>query len=552
MMFSRSASVRLLAAALMAWTSTADALDQNSTPRPQAPVISLEKAVAWVPTITARLAIAQWLDVPARPQWWGAKCDGQALDTNPMRAAVTGSAAAGLALHITGTCLTTTIDTPSKARLIAEQYGALKLSTPIGPLLKLAANANDVEVRGLVLDATSLDAAAVEAAGNRGLPGTVIYQTPGGGGGTIRITDNRFLDIYKPTQSISAVILNGAISYVSGNYVEGTGGDALNFNGGFNHVTGNFVARSGDGCIAFNNGARGVVTGNTVMKCELGFGAGAEGIASDTDQYQSMIFANNTVEASDYGVNMGWFGVEGRTAPINWIVANNVFRNIRSVAVNYDGHAPGFASNGSVTGNTIWRTGAATYNGTRPSAPIDIRLLNAGGVTVAGNTLRDSLGTGRAGGIFAQGSPNITITGNSIAQSGANQYDSGIFLYDTQYSTIGSNLISGALIGIKFDQSAPTDYITTVTGNTLLTILYAGVSVGGSGGSFNINGNTMISVGAGTPTAGVALGTGHNDFSVQNNLIRWGSGVAISNPVGKTWARYLVNGNNTGGGTAPN
>lgn len=508
--------------------------------------------LTYVPTLSAKLTLAQLLDLPARPQWWNAKCDGTTLDTNAMRKAVTSSAAAGLTLRVTGTCLTGMIDVPSNARIVSEQAGTLKLSTPIGPLLKIAADANGVVVRGMTLDATSLDAAAVDAAGNRGLPGAVIYQAPGGGGGTIQIADNRFSDIYKKTQSISAVILNGAISFVTGNSVAGTGGDALNFNGGFNHVSGNVVARSGDGCIAFNNGARGVVTGNTLMKCELGFGAGPEGSASDTDQAQSIIFANNTVEASDYGVNMGWFRVAGRTSPVNWVVANNVFRSIRSVAINYDGHAAGFAANGAVTGNVIWRTGADTYNGTKAATPIDIRIVNGGGVTVSSNTLRDSLGTGRAGGIFAQGSPNIAITGNSIAQSGANQYDSGIFLYDTQYSAIGNNVVSGALIGIKFDQSTPADYVATITGNTLLTILYAGVSMGGSGGSFNINGNTMISVGPGTPTAGVVIGATNNDFSVQNNLIRWRSGVAISNPAGKTWARYLVGGNNTGGGTVPN
>ncbi|WP_139257181.1 right-handed parallel beta-helix repeat-containing protein [Methylobacterium sp. yr668] len=512
----------------------------------------LSGALTYVPTLGAKLTLAQWLEVPARPQWWNAKCDGATLDTTAMRKAVTGSAAAGLTLRVTGTCLTGMIDVPSNARIVSEQAGTLKLSTPIGPLLRIAAGANGVVIRGMTFDATSLDAADVDAAGNRGLPGAVIYQTPGIGGGTIRIVDNRFLDIYEKTQSISAIILNGAISYVTGNYVAGTGGDALNFNGGFNHVSGNVVARSGDGCIAFNNGARGVVTGNTLMKCELGFGAGPEGSAFDADQAQSMVFANNTVEASDYGVNMGWFRVAGRTSPVNWVVANNVFRNIRSVAINYDGHAAGFAANGAVTGNVIWRTGAATYNGTKAATPVDIRIVNGGGVTVSSNTLRDSLGTGRAGGIFAQGSPNIAITGNSIAQSGANQYDSGIFIYDTQYSAVSGNVINGALIGIKLDQSALADYVSTITGNTLLTILYAGVSVGGAGGSFNINGNTMISVGPGTPTAGVVIDKANNDFSVQNNLIRWRSGVAISNPAGRTWARYLVGGNNTGGGTVPN
>ncbi|SFT11875.1 right-handed parallel beta-helix repeat-containing protein [Methylobacterium sp. yr668] len=506
----------------------------------------LSGALTYVPTLSAKLTLAKWLDAPARPQWWGAACDGVTDDTGACQAAITGATAAGLRLRLTGTCSTRTLSVPSSAQIDAVQSGGFKLAGAVGPILSLAAGADNVLIEGLLFDHTSIGTASGDAATS------AIAQAVGGGGGRVVIRNNRFKALAVYPANNHALILNGATAVVSGNYAEGTGGDTYNFNGGYAHVTSNFVGYSGDGGIAFNNGARGVVVGNTLVRCTLGFGAGPEGGSGDADQIQSMIFANNTLEGCSYGVNMGWFAYAGRAGPVNWAIANNVFRNTKNVAINYDGHAPGFVANGAITGNVIWRTGSATFDGSKGATPIDIRLVNAGGVTVAANTLRDSLGVARAAAIYAQGSPNIAITGNAIAQSGANQYDTGIFLYDTQFSTVSANIVNGALNGIKLDQSATADYVASITGNNLITILYAGVTVGGSGGNFQVNGNMMTSVGSpGTPTAGVVIGAANGNFSVQDNLIRWASGVAISDPPGRAWANWLIAGNNTGGGSIP-
>ncbi|WP_331326208.1 hypothetical protein [Methylobacterium fujisawaense] len=46
----------------------------------------LSGALTYVPTLGAKLTLAQWLYVPALPQWWGAACDGVKDDTAALKA----------------------------------------------------------------------------------------------------------------------------------------------------------------------------------------------------------------------------------------------------------------------------------------------------------------------------------------------------------------------------------------------------------------------------------------------------------------------------------
>lgn len=512
--------------------------------------VDISGAVAYVPTLGAKLAIALWLDVPARPQWWGAKCDGAALDTTAVRAAVSGAANARLRLAVSGTCLTGTVDVPSSTRIEAAQPGSgFKLATTTGPLLRVAAGADRVVVRGLMLDATNIDAAAVRNSRRSDGPGAVIYQPPGGNGGTIEISDTRVVGIYRPGGGTNALILNGAVARVTGNHVEATSGDALNFNGGFAYVAGNHVSQSGDGCIAFNNGARGVVIGNTLMRCDLAFGAGPEGHAADSDQVQSMVFANNTIEACRVGVNMGWYGYAEREGPVNWSVDNNLFRNCKQTAINYDGRATSWIANGTITGNVISHLGAKDYDGAPGIDTYAIRMVNAGGLTVMGNRIYDPRGMGKQEGIYLLNTPKSALVANSI-QGGAINYNFAMWIIDSSDTAVTGNTVSAAQQILQATLTKPgARYGLNVSGNIGSDISDSGIVFATNGSGFTIwtnqiDGGTGVGSGIGLPVVA-------SDFTVGPNQIRWAGKSAISDPPRRSWINWQIRGNNTGNGSQP-
>ena len=503
----------------------------------------LSGALAYVPTLNAKLQIATWLDVPARPQWWGAKCDGVTVDTAAMRAAVAGSTAAGLRLRVSGTCLTETIDFPSKAQIDAVQAGGLKLSGPTGPLLRLAVNADDVLIEGLTFDISSVGTASGDSATSS------IFQSVGGTSGRVTIRNNRFKALPDFPANNHAFILNGAYSFVSGNYAEATGGDTYNFNGGFHRVSGNYVGRSGDGCVAFNNNARGIVSGNVLRNCDLAFGAGAFSDAGASDQLQSIIFADNVVDIAKFGVNFGWFGVANREGPVNWTVSGNTFRNIQTAAVNYDGRTSDWRSNGTITGNTFWRTGSADFHGVQGVDAFDIRLANSGGMTITGNSHTDAVGSNSSYGIYITNGADYAISSNQmVSTNGSATYTYGVFLQDAQFAAITSNVMRNVGSGVRLAQSQPgVTHGAVVSSNFFWSMGLVGVHVTESGGDFIIA-NNYIKSSAGF--AGVAISPAAYDFTVTGNVIRWGSGKAIDAPA-NSWTGYLITNNNTGGGSVP-
>jgi|EP01046_Picozoa_sp_COSAG06_P050383 hypothetical protein len=115
------------------------------------------------------------------------------------------------------------------------------------------------------------------------------------------VADNTFLGIPTVDQSYHAVGLANIEGTVRGNWVNQSGGDALNFNAGQYIVDGNHVHDVGDGCIALNNNAFGVVSNNILQRCNLGVGCGPEGSQHDNGT-SPFVVSGNFIEDSDYGV----------------------------------------------------------------------------------------------------------------------------------------------------------------------------------------------------------------------------------------------------------
>lgn len=512
-------------------------------------------ALAYVPTLSAKLTLAKWLDVPARPQWWGAACDGATIDTTALQSAVTGSASAGLRLRVTGTCVTARLNVPSAAQIDAVQSGGLKLTGTTGPILLIAPNADNVLISGLTFDWSSIGDA------NADLPAAAIGQTVGGNGGRVVIENNRFKALSLATSANNhAVMLNGANARIIGNYVEGTAGDTLNVNGGYTVFSNNYVGRSGDGCIAFNNSARGVAVGNILNKCTLGVGVGPMGTSAITDHQQSLIIVGNTIEGANLGVNMGWYAYENREGPINWTIANNVFRNSKQAGVAYDGRALGWVTNGAITGNTFTGTGATDFDGTQGSNASDIRLSNASGVTITGNRLSAPRGATTKRAFYLIGSRNVTATGNSIdgsldvnansntTSANVNRYDFVFDLLESQGANITGNQASNAGMFVKLDMSAAGGvYNTIISDNQALDMNVQGINLQKDGSGFVITNNILRAT-----SWGIYLPSTAADFAITSNIIASVNNQAIAAPGGtSTLTNYVVTNNPHGSGTVP-
>lgn len=175
-------------------------------------------------------------------------------------------------------------------------------------------------------------------------------------GTEILISDCVFLNIPMVDQSYHAVGLANLEATVRNNWVNQSGGDALNFNSGQYIIDGNHVHDVGDGCVALNNNALGVVSNNILQRCNLAIGCGPEGSQRDNNTHP-FIISNNLIEDSDYGVLLGWFGFVGGEGPTQVLVSGNDILRCRTASIRYDGNPNGTDGFLTVAANRISRAG---------------------------------------------------------------------------------------------------------------------------------------------------------------------------------------------------
>ena len=232
-------------------------------------------------------------------------------------------------------------------------------------------------------DAPGIGRAAV-AATSHALSGTEVL-----------ISDCAFLSIPMADQSYHAIGLANLEATVRNNWVNQSGGDALNFNSGQYIIDGNHVHDVGDGCVALNNNALGVVSNNILQRCNLAIGCGPEGSQRDNNTHP-FIISGNLIEDSDYGVLLGWFGFVGGEGPTEVVVTGNDLLRCRTASIRYDGNPNGTDGFLTVAGNRISRAGEFPQQlpppGSQqpsPNAGNGIVVVGIRDVTVENNVVSD-------------------------------------------------------------------------------------------------------------------------------------------------------------------
>jgi hypothetical protein len=295
---------------------------------------------------------------------FGAVGDGVTNDTAAIQAALN-SGAKNVTLPI-GTFLSGLLTLPTGVSLYGEG-GVLKAITNTFFQIVIPVNSSYSTIQGITFDATNL------------VPGSSIAPYPTGEAsciatgsttvGTIKdlkITDCRFLSIPRNyatnPQRVHSIILGYGEATVTNCYTEQCGGDIYNFNAG-QFIVSNCVAKdSGDGGIAFNNGARGTIADNYIFKCDLGIGSGHQGTTASPDN--SFVVSGNEIVACGDGINMGWFGYAGKTAPRHVKVANNTIRNCKRAAIRYDGQPDAsWDAFILIDSNSIYNSGSTDFDG---------------------------------------------------------------------------------------------------------------------------------------------------------------------------------------------
>lgn len=310
-------------------------------------------------------------------------------------------------------------------------------------------NEDDVSVKDFIFDGSAFIDSVKK-------PGFQLFK---GNGDRAAYLNNKFFNIPKPdhldtsVQRYHALVLDHSSATITGNYVDGGGGDLINCNTGYFFVSGNYIKNSGDGGIAFNNNATGIISGNKIVRCNLGIGSGPMGKTTDVDKIQNgIIIKGNEITNCAIGINMGWFAYSGRNGPTSITISGNVIKGC-CTGIEYDGNNNGEIMHNvslNITGNNILSLGQdhEFWKCKQDGKPTDIGagiwFLAAGGGVISSNIITGCYGASFPA-IRVDGN-NILINGNMIqGNEGGNNFSVGISgpqLDNT--SIVSNNIITGA------------------------------------------------------------------------------------------------------------
>ena len=344
-------------------------------------------------------------------------------------------------------------DRPAVATAMAHFGGGLVFGACTAAQMHiLHITGDNVTVSGIRFDASNLTSDA-----NRDM--ACIKSEGGVPQRNLIVEGNRFEAINTTSQGYHALSLSGCRScIIRDNYVPSSGGDALNFNSGEYTITGNVVENTGDGCIALNNNAVGIVSHNTLRRCNLGIGAGPSGTASQPNISEPFVITSNLMEDCDYGVLLGWFGYTDRLGPVGVVISNNIIRRVRSTAIGANA-APGRLGGALIISNNhVYRAG---FPASPPPHTPPSKAGPGTGIVVAGlrtvSILGNVLSHGRGDAITVNGAADASIQANVVTTDAATWGQSAIGVVVSGGAmgvSVGHNTIAGFVKGIAVSGGA--------------------------------------------------------------------------------------------------
>lgn len=447
--------------------------------------------------------------------------------------------------------LTTTV-APDDLLLIHQDASGVEKTVKYSDLVA-ASYVINVKAYGAVGNGTTDDSAAVQAAFNAAIPGSVVLFPASASSYIINTVIN------VPISNITvvgygAILSNTADTQYRKFNVTGPKSfirfEGLAFSGGYSSM----APVVNNGTISITNSSQ-----ITVNNCWF-YQTNAAGVIISGDSYD--ISVNNCKFFSTYiGVITA---VSGGNKPFNINISNNFFRtgigttsSANSGAVILTNTSPfGSGAGIVVSGNEIRSYGkygvylnTAIHNSIVSDnfisgIGIAVQVEDSTGVVVSGNTLRDIVNEGI---LVQNGSNNVNVSGNVINTTDSNS--NGIKL-----SSIIRGTVSGNNVESNGDAVVIVDCVNpTVTGNTLRSTGEQVMVIGGGVqtiSNFVVSGNSFTAAGAGTR---YHISIGSSSGVINNGLITSNffagsildAGINLNSPGANSINDINITGNNT-------
>lgn len=447
----------------------------------------------------------------------------------------------------------TTMVAPDDLLLIHQDASGVEKTVKYADLVSSSYVIN-VKAYGAVGNGVTDDSAAVQAAFNAAIPGSVVLFPASANAYIINTAIN------VPISNITvvgygAILGNTADTQYKKFNVNGPKGfirfEGLAFSGGYSSM----APVVNNGTIAITNSSQ-----ITVNNCWF-YQTNAAGVIIAGDSYD--VTVTNCKFFSTYiGVITA---VTGGNKPFNINISNNFFRtglgttsSANSGAVILSNTAPfGSGAGIVVSGNEIRSYGkygvylnTAVHNSIVSDnfisgTGIGVQVEASTGVVVSGNTLRDIVNEGI---LVQNGSDNVNVSGNVLNTTDSNS--NGIKLAVVTRGTVsGNNVESNGDAVVITDCANP-----TVTGNTLRStgeqVMIIGGGVSNVVSNFVVSGNSFTAAGAGTRyhiSIGSAAGVINNGLITSNffagNVLD--AGINLNSPGVISINDINITGNNT-------